>query len=192
MKKHIPIIFIYIIMCFLVYGWSLTKDLKTNQSNLIRIMPVNKQKIEITKTVKLFIIERSKNANIVEYDAQISSNGKIHPEQPIIAYWILLAKDGKTQELSSLDKKAYGFDCFFDSSTGEYQMIIRSFKKRNIKIYENNNTVKAEIIINGKPAYLDRIYIKAKETILLPSVEYIELYGKDKINNSIQYEKINV
>jgi len=42
----------------------------------------------------LFRIERSKNANIVQYDVQLTPDGKIYSKEPVIAYWIRLAKDG--------------------------------------------------------------------------------------------------
>jgi len=33
-----------------------------------------------TKTSSLFIIERSKNANVVHYDAQFATDGKLDPK----------------------------------------------------------------------------------------------------------------
>ena len=43
----------------------------------------------------LFIIERSKNANVVHYDARLTPEGKFDPDQPVVAYWILLAEKGQ-------------------------------------------------------------------------------------------------
>ena len=39
----------------------------------------------------LFKIERSKNANIVQYDAQVGPDGKLLKKEPVVAYWIRLA-----------------------------------------------------------------------------------------------------
>ena len=38
--------------------------------------------------VPLFVIERSVNGNTVHYDAKLK-DGKIDPQQPVVAYWIL-------------------------------------------------------------------------------------------------------
>ena len=59
----------------------------------------------------LFVLERSTNANVIHYDAQITSDGTIDPKEPVIAYWAMLAeKEGKREELNALEKSlAYGF-----------------------------------------------------------------------------------
>jgi hypothetical protein len=46
---------------------------------------------------KRFTIQRRKNANVVQYDVQLSPEGKIDPEEPIIAHWVMLAEDGRKQ-----------------------------------------------------------------------------------------------
>jgi hypothetical protein len=42
----------------------------------------------------LFVIERSTNANVVHYDANIAADGQLDPRQPISAYWVMAAEDG--------------------------------------------------------------------------------------------------
>ena len=59
------------------------------------------------KTSPLFIIERSKNANVVHYDARLTADGKLDPKEPVIAYWVLLAKDGRREKLK-LDREEKG------------------------------------------------------------------------------------
>ena len=41
----------------------------------------------------LFVIERSKNANVVQYDARLTADGVLDPKEPVKVYWILLAED---------------------------------------------------------------------------------------------------
>ena len=73
------------------------------------------------KTQPLFIIERSKNANVVHYDARLTADGKLDPREPVIAYWVLSAEDGRREELSWIEKKkAYGFDMKPDPSVKGY------------------------------------------------------------------------
>ncbi len=144
------------------------------------------------QAVKLFVIERNKNANIVEYIANVDRAGNIEKAEPIHAYWKLLAENGRTQELNLFEQKAYGFNCNFDSVTGEYQLEINSFKQRRITVYKDQDTVRAETIISGKPGFLEKVYIRAEQGAFVPVVKYIELYGKDKISGEPLYEKIEI
>lgn len=149
------------------------------------------------QTKQLFYIARSKNANIVHYDANILPDGKIDPKKPIVAYWELLALDGHTANLNFLEKTVYGFECKYDKATGAYDLMINAFKKREktkrmIKVYSENNTVKAEITIDNKPAYLKELYVTVKDSFPLPKVESVEYFGVNIENNAPLYEKIKL
>jgi len=138
----------------------------------------------------LFFVARNKNANIIRYDALMDTHGKIDPREPVTAYWILLAKDGRRQELTALDRKAYGFSCTPDKNPGVYNIIIKSFNSREIRVYNDKRGIKAEVAINGKPAWLNEIFIDASQAIVFTKVHYIELFGKDKTTGAKVYEKI--
>ena len=43
----------------------------------------------------MFKIELNNNDNIIQYDAQITQNGKLDRKQPVVAYWIRLAREGQ-------------------------------------------------------------------------------------------------
>jgi hypothetical protein len=45
--------------------------------------------------------------------------------------------------------------------------------------------------IDGKQAYLDKVFVFAEEGILLPTVRYIELFGRSNDGLAV-YEKITV
>ena len=45
--------------------------------------------------VHLFVIERSKNANIVAYDANLGPTGNFVGSEPVKAYWLMNAKKGE-------------------------------------------------------------------------------------------------
>jgi hypothetical protein len=83
-------------------------------------------------TQPLFMIERTKNANKLYYEAVINKNGAISAKEPVKAYWILWARDstGKTTEpLSFLEKKvAYGFNIEPDPSGTHFNMCLKQFK----------------------------------------------------------------
>jgi predicted small lipoprotein YifL len=46
------------------------------------------------KTQPLFIIEHSKDANVVQYDARLTADGNLDPKEPVIVYWVIRAEDG--------------------------------------------------------------------------------------------------
>ncbi len=46
---------------------------------------------EASNRQALFKIERNTNANIIQYDAQIGTDGKLLKKEPVVAYWIRLA-----------------------------------------------------------------------------------------------------
>jgi len=143
------------------------------------------------KTSPLFIIERSKNANVVHYDARLTADGKLDPKEPVIAYWVLLAKDGRREELSWIEKKkAYGFDIKPDPSGKGYKMTLVGDPQRKITVKKEGDDVRAEGVIDGRPAVLEKIYIKASAGLTGPKVHYIELNGRDLQTGGKRYQKI--
>ena len=77
------------------------------------------------KTSPLFIIERNMNANVVHYDARLTADGKLDRKEPVIAYWVMLAKDGHREKLNWIEKKkAYGFTIKPDPSVNGYKMTL--------------------------------------------------------------------
>jgi hypothetical protein len=132
------------------------------------------------KTSPLFIIERSKNANVVHYDAQLTTDGKLDPKEPVIAYWVLLAKDGRREKLSWVEKKkAYGFTIKPDPSVNGYKMTLVAAPEKQIIVKKEKETVRAEAVIDGRPAVLEKMYINASDGLTGPKVQYIEVHGKD-------------
>src|SRR5580700_10647072 len=83
----------------------------------------------------LFVVERSSNANVVHYDAKIDEDGRIDSREPVIAYWIMAAKDGRRQELNFLEKsKAYGVIVKPSLTGASYRIVLVSQKNREIEI----------------------------------------------------------
>jgi len=142
------------------------------------------------KIEHLFRIERSKNANIVQYDAQLTPEGKLKPEKPVIAYWIMNANGGEKEDLNWVEKKiAYGFSVEYDTKGYFWIMDLVANIQRKIKVYKVNGRYRAETLIDGRPAFIDRIYIKSIEGGIRPKVKYIEFFGKGIKTGSNLYEK---
>jgi len=143
------------------------------------------------RTSPLFIIERSKNANVVHYDARLTADGKLDPKEPVIAYWVLLAEDGRRKELSWIEKKmAYGFTIKPDRSVKGYKMTLVAAPKRQIIVKKEKDAFRAEAVIDGRPAVLEKMYINASDGLTGPKVQYIEVYGKDLQTGEKRREKM--
>jgi hypothetical protein len=143
------------------------------------------------KTQPLFIIERSKNANVVHYDAHFTDAGEIDPKEPVIAYWVMLATDGHREELTWIEKKkAYGFHIKPDSSVNGYKMTVVAVPKGQITVKKDGDAIRAELIIDGHPAILEKIYINASDGLMGPKVHYIELHGKDIKTGEKRFQKL--
>jgi hypothetical protein len=142
----------------------------------------------------LFVIEHSTNKNMVYYEARITKDSAIDARKPIHAYWIMWEKDPEgaiREELTIVEKKmAYGFKVIQDPGKKYFKLNLVAFPERTIKVYQKNGKALAEVLINGQPAYLEKIFINSRETLTLPKVNYIELFGKDKKTLELQDEKI--
>jgi hypothetical protein len=128
----------------------------------------------------LFLIERTKNTNKIYYEVNMTKSGAIDAKNPVRAFWILWARDttGKTTEpLSFIEKKlAYGYNVDADPSGRHYNMTLKPFKERLIKVYLQDGTARAEMLINGSPSYFKKMYIYSKGDSKPDSVK---LYGTD-------------
>ena len=143
------------------------------------------------KTSPLFIIERSKNTNVVHYDARLTADGNLDPEGPVIAYWVRLAEDGRREELSWIEKKkAYGFTIKPDPSVSGYTMTLVAVPGQQITVKKEKDVVRAEAVINGRPVVLEKMYINASGGLAGPKVHYIEVYGKDLQTGEQRREKM--
>jgi hypothetical protein len=128
----------------------------------------------------LFHIERTMNANKLYYQAQVGADGRIDREKPVKAHWIMWAKDpsGKTTEgMNLLERtKVYGFDIKADAANGRFNMTLKPFKERLIKVYMLRDTARAEMVINGRPSFFNRMFIFSKGN---SKPDSIKLYGTD-------------
>jgi hypothetical protein len=139
----------------------------------------------------LFIIERSTNANVIHYDAEIGKDGALDPKEPVVAYWVMAAEDGRRQKLSRLERShAYGFTIERDTSGQSYWMALVSQKRRVIHIYQEGDKVRAVTLIGGREAYLRKIYVKTRKSGLLRTADYFELFGNDVVTGGDCYEKV--
>ena len=143
------------------------------------------------RSVTLFTIEKSSNANRVQYDARLTPEGHFDAKQPIVAYWIMAAEDGRRQELNVLERaKAYGFTLRRDGEDS-YRLWVVSHREKEIHVYRDGWTAKAEAVIRGKTALVDKIFIQMRKSFLLTLPDFGEMSGFDKQTGERLMEKVS-
>jgi hypothetical protein len=138
----------------------------------------------------LFKIERNTNANFIQYDAQIGSDGKLDRKLPVVAYWIRLAEQGQKEELSRIQNKfAYGFKADLDRASDTVKLEMAADIGRSIIVVHDNMTYQATAKINGKLSRIIKIYIHATGKGLSTTVDYIQLHGIDMETGDNAFEQ---
>ena len=138
----------------------------------------------------LFKIERSKNANIVQYDAQVDADGNLLKKKPVIAYWVRLAEEGQVEELSWIQRQfIYGFNAQFDRSGETVQLDMKADVGREIAVVRDGGVYRATLMIDGSLSYFEKMFIDASRKGWKITVYYVELYGVDVRTGEARYEK---
>jgi len=139
----------------------------------------------------LFKIERSKNANIIQYDAQIGSNGKLLKKEPVIGYWIRLAEQGQIQELSWIQSTfAFGFKAKYNQTNDTARVDMVADIGQPITVQSVEGKYIATVDLDGTPSQLVKIYIQAHGKGVRVTVEYVEIFGKDLKTGEETYARI--
>ena len=105
----------------------------------------------------LFHIERSKNSNIVQYDAQVAEDGKLYKKEPVVGYWIRLNEQGQKQKLSWIQRTfAFGFSTKLDKGGEGVILDMKADVGEEIKIIRIGDQYRATIasaLAGGVRAY---------------------------------------
>ena len=126
---------------------------------------------------ELFTLARNKNANVVKYAVRTTKDGRLLAERPIDAYWLMLAENGRREELTWAERQlAYGFGVSDLTSDG-CRLTLSACAKRVVHVTRVDGAFLARLEVAGKPATLQRIFVQADDGALLPSVRYVELSG---------------
>ena len=140
--------------------------------------------------LNLFVIQRSKNTNEVQYQLHVNDRCQIVSDHPVDAFWQLReVSPESTEPLSDLEHMAYGVTnqkvaehwVSFDLGVLEH---FRALEQRRITAtvrYDPHTATCTPIVqttINGQVAALERIYVQADERLVRPKVRYIDVVGK--------------
>jgi hypothetical protein len=138
---------------------------------------------------RLFHIERNTNANIVVYDALFEEDGVLMKKDPIDVYWVRLAEEGQRKGLSRIERRmAYGYK-EKEREGAVLTIEMRADIGRLITVLPDEEGYRAQIEIEGRTAWLEKVFIHATEGGVLPSVDYIELHGAFTETGEPAFEK---
>lgn len=131
-----------------------------------------------TTAQPLFRIERSKNANVVQYDARVRDDGSLDRDRPVDAYWLRLASTGERRELKWLARTAaYGFDADWQPD-GSLELDMVAPIGRRVRVMRTEEGWQARTRIGGRECRIDRIFVQSKERRWrLPKVQFIDFGG---------------
>jgi hypothetical protein len=148
------------------------------------------------ETDSVFHIDRNKNRNQVHYGVHVDDRCRPVGTEPVYNYWLRLEKSPpETEPLRFFQQAAYGFQKQEVETDGRIEVRLRALPGRQvvIRLAAVGGACKAEafLTIDGKDAHLEKVFVFADEGLLLPTVRYIELYGRSNDGVSV-YEKIAV
>ena len=134
---------------------------------------------------ELFTLARSKNANVVKYAVRIGRNARLDPANPVEAYWLMLAEDGRREELTWTERQlAYGFSV--SALNGEsFLLHLAAYSQRALRVRAANGSYRAELEIARQPAVLRRIFVQTDNGLLVPSVRYVEISGLTAVGRAV-------
>ena len=126
---------------------------------------------------ELFTLARSTNANVVKYAVRTGRDGRLDLANPVEAYWLMLAENGRREELTWTERQlAYGFSVAAVRSDG-FVLRLAACAERALRVRAIDGAFVAELPILRQPAVLRRIFVQTDARALIPSVRYVELSG---------------
>src|SRR4030095_1115600 len=148
--------------------------------------------------LNLFVIQRSKNMNEVQYQLHVNDRCHIVSDHPVAAFWHLReVSPGTTEPLSDLEHMVYGVTnqqvaehgVSFDLGVLDH---FRALEQRRITAtvrYDPSTatcTPSVQTTINGQVAALERMYVQADERLVRPKVRYIDVVGTSLASSPTQ------
>jgi hypothetical protein len=137
------------------------------------------RRLQALPSRELFTLARSKNANVVKYAVRTGRTGRLDLQNPVEAYWLMLAEDGRREALTWTERQlAYGFSVSAMSSDG-FVLHLAACSQRALRVRAVSGAYRAELVIARQPAFLRRIFMQTDGGALIPSLRYVEISGVD-------------
>ena len=176
-------------LSFLLFGFNLSHtNIFQNQTSVFDGYPTP------TDNNMLFYIQKSFNTNAVVYTANIGTDGKLDPNEPVKVFWRRYQEAGQKRALKYIEKK-FAFGVNFKPIKGkENTYVFTLVSLKQLKLYvtqDKHGKPQIATTIANKPAQLKRVFVTAEHKGLLPKVFYVEAFGRDLKTGSFLYEKFD-
>jgi phosphatidylglycerophosphate synthase len=164
---------------------------QTEQSNPSAI------KFPTPKGIKnqLFYLQRDPNTNTIICELNFDEKGQLVKDEPIKVYWKRYQENGEKKKLNYIQRKfAYGIDSK-PMGNNQYKLNFVSYKKFPLYLIktEADNKYHVFVIANNKKMILEKIFVRIEGgTLWVPNVKYVELSGKNPVNNASLTERIKI
>jgi hypothetical protein len=139
---------------------------------------------------ELFRVTRNTNANVVSYEARLASPGVLDERNPVHPVWLMLAEDGRREELNPFEAAmAYGVDVRGGSYAEAVAVAIRARPELDIRILLEKGCPVARTQIAGREATLRLVSVEASGG-LLPEVVWVDMIGHDRVTGADVRERM--
>jgi histidyl-tRNA synthetase len=138
---------------------------------------------------RLFRITRNKNDNIVCYDV-LQKNGKLDKDNPVSVYWVIPSKKNALEELNWIErKKAYGIEVV--KAFGQDSVDIRlKAGKKSLRVAKRNTRWVALTTVDSREVAVDSVYVMATESGATPTVQWVDLVGRNTATGESVWKRI--
>ena len=126
---------------------------------------------------ELFTLARNTNANVLKYAVRTGKDGRLDGSNPIEAYWLMLAENGRREQLTWTERRfAYGFSTSNATDRG-CTLRLTACPERELRVRAVDDGYRAEVTIAKQAIALKRIFVFAEPHSLFPSVRFVEISG---------------
>ncbi|WP_303918736.1 DUF4833 domain-containing protein [Draconibacterium sediminis] len=127
----------------------------------------------------LFKIERSRDADVVIYEANLKEDGSLNQENPVRVYWEKLTDNGRIEPLTKVQNSlSYGLK-FLEANSYETEFQLVAFKQSMTLKKNTNGDYKVYVRIDNQEMEVERIFIWfSNKSYWFPKVGRVELYTK--------------
>lgn len=129
----------------------------------------------------LFKIERSRDADKIYYQVNLTPEGTLQPDEPVSIYWKRHTLDGRTEPLTRLQQnRSYGLK-YTKLTPRQASFCFAAFRKKTFTLKQLSDGSYSVVTTtpNGEKE-LTKLYVRfAESSFLAPSVEYVEFHLKD-------------
>ena len=155
-----------------------------------KVVALNESQKKLFKERKqlMFFIHRTKNRNLVLYEAATNSQS-VDKLTGVTPKWKMLErKDKRLEKLAWYERSAYG--CNLETKNGESTLELNAMRKVSrppifrVTFDEQKKRWIVKTRIDGRESQLKRIWVE-HGTGIVPDVYWVDLYGIDKSGNGL-------